>query len=201
MIEFEGFPKIPRLSRECIITEKIDGTNSQILISELNGYPVDDCLYQNDGLALWAGSRSRWLTPEQDNFGFARWALEHAEELLLLGPGRHFGEWWGNGIQRGYGLPKGEKRFSLFNTNRWGECRDMVKYPIDKPDCCHVVPVLSRTEFDTDTIKNNLDHLATFGSHASPGFMNPEGIIIFHVAGNLMFKKTIKNDETPKGIK
>lgn len=72
---FLEFPKLARLSRECIITEKIDGINAQILISE-------------DG-SMMMGSRTRWITPEQDNHGFARWAMEHREELLQLGPGRH----------------------------------------------------------------------------------------------------------------
>lgn len=35
-MEFNGFPKIYRLSRECIITEKIDGTNASILITDDN---------------------------------------------------------------------------------------------------------------------------------------------------------------------
>src|SRR5690349_11912868 len=99
-MEFEAFNKIARLSRNCTITEKIDGTNACIAISD-------------DGKDFFIGSRSRWITPEDDNFGFARWATEHREELLLLGPGRHWGEWWGAGIQRRYGVP--EKRFSLFN--------------------------------------------------------------------------------------
>ena len=103
MSDFVAFPKIPRLSRRCVITEKIDGTNACIFIGE-------------DGEFL-VGSRTRWITPENDNHGFARWAYEHKDELLGLGPGRHFGEWWGQGIQRGYGLK--EKRFSLFNTSRW----------------------------------------------------------------------------------
>lgn len=102
---FVEFPKIARLSRECIITEKIDGTNGQICIAD-------------DGKML-VGSRSRWITPEQDNYGFARWAMEHRDELMTLGVGRHFGEWWGSGCQRGYNLPKGEKRWSLFNVSRW----------------------------------------------------------------------------------
>ena len=93
MIEFEGFPKIARLSREAIITEKIDGTNAQIYIGE-------------DGQII-AGSRTRWITPDSDNFGFARWGEQHRVELAALGPGRHFGEWWGSGIQRGYGLENG----------------------------------------------------------------------------------------------
>lgn len=56
-MEFMEFPKIARLSRECIITEKIDGTNGQIFIDE-------------DGKFL-IGSRTRWITPENDNHGFA----------------------------------------------------------------------------------------------------------------------------------
>jgi hypothetical protein len=31
--------------------------------------------------------------------------------------------------------------------------------------------------------------------------MRPEGVVIFHTAGNLMFKKTIEKDEQPKGHK
>lgn len=90
-MEFVEFPKMPRLSRECVITEKIDGTNAQIFIA-------DDCE------TMLIGSRTRWITPENDNAGFARWCMEHKEDLLRLGPGRHFGEWWGQGIQRNYGL-------------------------------------------------------------------------------------------------
>ena len=104
-LEFREFPKIARLSREMIITEKIDGTNAQILITE-------------DGQIL-TGSRNRWITPQDDNYGFAKWVEENKQEILKLGVGRHFGEWWGGGIQRGYNLPKGEKRFSLFNVSRW----------------------------------------------------------------------------------
>lgn len=105
MTDFKPFPKIARLSREAIITEKLDGTNAQVFIGE-------------DGEMLF-GSRSRWITPEDDNFGFARWATGNREDLLKLGPGQHFGEWWGAGIQRRYGLT--EKRFSLFNVSRWSD--------------------------------------------------------------------------------
>lgn len=31
---FEEFSKIPRLPRECIVTEKIDGTNGTVLVLE-----------------------------------------------------------------------------------------------------------------------------------------------------------------------
>jgi len=178
MTEFIKFKKIPRLSRECIITEKIDGTNG--------------CIYVGEDGEFLVGSRSRWITPEQDNFGFARWAYEHKDELIEgLGFGTHYGEWWGSGIQRGYDLPKGEKRFSLFNTRRW---TDDVR-----PSCCHVVPVLYTGIFDTQEVNAALHRLRLYGSSASRGFMKPEGVVVFHIAGNLMFKKTIEKDDEPKG--
>lgn len=186
-MEFEDFPKMARLSREIIITEKIDGTNAQIAITELNGHAAEGAIYQADGLALYAGSRTRWITPEDDNFGFAAWALEHAEELMGLGIGRHFGEWWGAGIQRKYGMQ--DKRFSLFNVARWAEAR---------PDCCLVVPTLYRGDFTTQAVTDVLKLLETNGSMAAPGFMDAEGVVVFHTAANMGFKKTIKKDEVPK---
>lgn len=39
------------------------------------------------------------------------------------------------------------------------------------------------------------------GSVAAPGFMKPEGIVIFHVQGNFGLKKTLEKDEVPKGMR
>lgn len=175
--DFTAFPKMARLAREVIVTEKLDGTNAQICIT--------------DEGEVFAGSRSRWITPEDDNFGFARWVAENAQALLALGPGRHFGEWWGAGIQRRYGLT--EKRFSLFNVARWGDDET-------RPACCSVVPVIYRGLFDTGWIDRALELLRTQGSYAAPGFMNPEGVVVFHVAGNVGFKRTLVKDEEPKSV-
>ncbi len=176
-VEFLEFPKIARLAREIIVTEKIDGTNGVVYIGE-------------DGEVL-AGSRSQWLIGS-DNHGFAKWVQEHTAELRQLGPGRHYGEWWGSGIQRGYGLPKGEKRFSLFNVSRWTD-------DAARPSCCHVVPVLYTGIFTTYYIEDALIQLRDGGSRAAPGFMKPEGVVIFHPQGNVGFKKTIEKDEEWKG--
>jgi hypothetical protein len=54
--------------------------------------------------------------------------------------------------------------------------------------------------FCESKIKDSLELLETQGSIASPGFMKPEGIVIYHVAGDCYFKKTIENDEKPKGV-
>jgi hypothetical protein len=215
-LAFEAFPKIARLSREIVVTEKIDGTNAQVNIqprgsftdTELAGLSVPPLVEIGDML-IFAGSRSRWLTRQTDNFGFAKWVEEHAQELYGLGIGRHFGEWWGSGIQRGYGLPQGEKRFSLFNSYRWIDTHQSVpewrmaclvggKAEL-APKCCHVVPMLHTGDFDTTQIKDLLIKLKDDGSAAAPGFMKPEGIIIYHTAARQYFKKTIEKDESPKG--
>ena len=209
MTTFEEFPKIARLSRECVITEKIDGTNAQVFIVKASD--IEDGVSavgplarlaigvkSDEGLVMLAGSRTQYITPERDNHGFARWAMEHARELFALGEGRHYGEWWGSGIQRGYGLQKGEKRFSLFNVARWGDDRDREKFPGNRPACCHVVPTLYRGDFHTTAADFALQSLRELGSKAAPGFMNPEGIVVFHEAARLMFKKTIERDSEPK---
>jgi hypothetical protein len=175
MLTFEEFPKIARLNRDCMISEKIDGTNAQVIIGE-------------DG-EMVAASRSRLIYPEDDNFGFARWAREHAEELRTLGAGRHFGEWWGSGIQRRYGQET--KRFSLFNAARWGS---------ERPACCDVVPVLYRGRFSTEAVSDCIARLRESGSVAAPGFMKPEGVIVWHEAARVGFKVTLERDEEPKSV-
>lgn len=174
-MEFKPFPKIARWNREVIVTEKIDGTNASIFIG-----PEGEFL---------TGSRNRWITPESDNYGFSRWAHEHKEELLKLGPGHHFGEWWGNGIQRNYGLK--EKRFSLFNVGRWGD--NVLPY------CFQPVPILYRGTMEPLDIPSIMLALQANGSHAAPGFMNPEGIIIYCVQNGAIFKKTFEKDTEGKG--
>jgi len=187
MKEFIEFKKIPRLNRECVISEKIDGTNGVIYIGEDDEFLV--------------GSRSRWIDEHTDNHNFWHWAIDNREELLKLGTGVHYGEWWGSGIQRGYDLPKGEKRFSLFNTGRW--VKDYNQPLLEKqeycPECCYVVPILWTGIFNTFGIEETLKELKETGSVASKGFMQPEGIVIYHKQGNLYFKKTIEKDEEWKG--
>ena len=61
--DFVEFPKIARLNRECIITEKLDGMNVQIVVAP-------------DG-SIRVGTRTQWVTPEADMYSFAAWARDH----------------------------------------------------------------------------------------------------------------------------
>lgn len=194
---FEPFPKIPRLYRDVVITEKLDGTNAQVFIltpdSSAEDWEVADIhssriiadFDRDDGpVVVMAGSRKRFIIPGDDNFGFAQWVYEHVEELVELGHGRHFGEWWGGGIQRGYGTQN--RYFSLFNTTRWVE--------EGRPACCNLVPVLYEGPFSQDAVNEAVGTLMGKGSLASPGFDKPEGIVIYHKHSNGLFKWTFDGD-------
>lgn len=180
MTEFKAWPKTPRLFRDIVITEKIDGTNAAIIVDERTG-------------TVWAQSRKRLIYPgkQTDNYGFAGWVEEHKHELAdLLGPGYHYGEWWGKGIQHGYGLD--HKRFSLFNVNRYAEVAE------NSGGLLHVVPTLYVGPFDEARIRGTVSNLAMLGSVAEPG-AKAEGVIVFHSASGQVYKVLCENDELPKG--
>lgn len=197
-MEFREMPKMARLSREVVITEKLDGTNASVAIhnnAEVGDVAPAVCSVLIEGTQHWvfAGSRTRWVTPgANDNYGWATWVKENADELAKLGPGHHFGEWWGKGIQRGYGLT--EKRFSLFNTMRWDSPEQLERLV---PVGIHVVPVLYRGPMKET--QPYIDDLKAGGSWASMGYMDPEGIVVYHMATRTMFKQTIDKDDEPKG--
>lgn len=170
-ITFAPFPKLSRISRSVIITEKLDGTNAQVIVT-------------NDG-RVGAASRNRLISVDDDNYGFAAWVEANKDELVKLGPGRHFGEWYGKGIQRNYGLS--ERRFALFNGGQWGDAAI-------RPACCDVVPVLKVTDQGFVNIEEVMEELWSKGSVAVPGYMNPEGIVLFHSASKTLYKKTFEHD-------
>jgi len=168
-------------------------------------HPENPHVEEKDKLYLFAASRNRWLTTgkQNDNHAFAYWVQEHGAELVMLGEGRHFGEWMGKGIQRGYGLE--EKRFYLFNVSKWAKKNFECTPPLAEkqeycPDCCEVVPILYEGAFDTVKIDQILNLLKVGGSVAVNHYMNPEGICIYHTAAGQYFKKTIEGDDKPKGV-
>lgn len=197
-VEFQAFPKMQRLydsSKGVSITEKIDGSNAAVIV--------------RDGELVGVQSRKRLITPEDDNFGFARWAYSNAEGLArVLGDGTHYGEWFGKGIQRGYGLD--EKRFALFNAVRWLEpVRDWVdgswiehKVPdeFNEVPGLTVVPELFRGSIEPsnplhpsddgldEAVEYALTLLKAQGSWASPGFDRPEGVVVFFIDSRTGYK-------------
>lgn len=172
--DFHKFHKIQRMMRDFVFTEKIDGSNGCIHVSE-------------DGKIL-AGSRNGWLT-DKDNFGFKEWVTQNSDELILLGPGNHYGEWWGRGINRNYGLQ--DRKFTLFNPHRY----DVAKLPT----CVSgVIPVLWIGPIAMASMV--IERLQESGSRVAPGFMNPEGIVAQHISGGERFKFTFGSDGAKGGV-
>lgn len=186
-MDFVKFPKLYRLNGPVIVTEKIDGTNACVVIE--NG-------------EIYAQSRTRIITPQSDNFGFAKWVYEHKAQLIeKLGEGRHYGEWFGNGIQRGYGLK--QKHFALFNTSVWRDDTGLLIDSLYKATQdglnITVVPILHIGIFDTLKFAEVLARLKETGSQIAEGFMNPEGIVIYDTNSGVGYKKTFDYDDTGKG--
>lgn len=207
---FEPFSKIPRYKSALVITEKIDGTNGQITITKCSGLVVDpmhdptnlspfciDKWYDRSDDAcfhMYVGSRRRWVAPEGtvglekgcDNYAFAHWAKVNHQQLRSLGEGQHFGEWYGAGIGRGYGMT--DKKFKLFNSARWNDLNP------NRPKCCGVVDVLPFTdpnEAMESLFENGSEITNDFGNR----FPNPEGIIVYHPGSRSYFKQTFEYDK------
>lgn len=181
-IEFQKWPKISRLANEKVtVTEKIDGTNACVIM-----LPNDEAPF---GFEYAAQSRSRLITPENDNFGFAKWVYSNIDELWAdLGPGYHYGEYWGSGIQRGYGLEKGEKRFSVFNAVRWQQAF-VEGHKFSTPGLS-TVPLLAHGPFELVNVRDVAHRLYIGGSHAAPGFLNPEGVVVYLHEAKVSYKIT-----------
>lgn len=155
--EFIKWGSINRFENEKYhFTEKIDGTNACIVIGEDGDY--------------FCQSRSKIITPDSDNYGFAGWIKKNESEILKLGEGRWYGEWWGLGIQRGY--DQSNKRLSLFYYP--GEL------PTDLVTRVPHIPVASVSEC--------IEYLKTNGSLAAPGYMKPEGAVVYHSLAKTRYK-------------
>ncbi|MEV6638066.1 RNA ligase family protein [Actinoplanes sp. NPDC051470] len=213
------------------ITEKIDGTNGLVHVERHPwGYAAgfdfnpdtagifvvqDLSVINEDGVPQFEwhvrpGSRNRWLTTESDNFGFAAFVRQNAAELVNLGPGNHYGEWFGKGINRGYNL--NERWFALFNVARWFDPRWEYAEPYREwfpkaqpaPNCITVVPVIRANvpgDRMTEDVRGALDTLSVVGSFAVPTFKNPEGVVAYHDGARQLFKAFPAGYDQPKSAR
>lgn len=167
-VEFKEWPKIPRaVLGNVIITEKIDGTNACVIIE--------------NGEIAGVQSRKRLITPEDDNYGFARYVHDNKEMFLKLGEGRHYGEWAGLGIQKNpHALP--DKRFFLFNTLRWGEYNK-------PPEGIYVVRVLYQGPYSHQVVDDSMNGLLKY---AEENNYKPEGCVVFFPKLEAMEKHTFE---------
>ena len=146
MGQFKGWGSTTRENKNKTITEKLDGTNACIII--YNGQ-------------VQAQSRKRMITPDDDNFGFAKWVYDNAGVLTdTLGYGYHYGEWFGEGIQKN---PLGieGKRFALFHPTKYSEANG---YELNKIGGLETVPLLHHGQCDLYTIVDVMEDLNEYGT-------------------------------------
>lgn len=208
-LEFESWGKTPRWTNEVMtITEKIDGTNACVVI-----LPFERRYYESiergeailvrdpvreDDVVFATQSRKKFIWPgkQSDNAGFAAWAWENAVDIVGdLGYGKHYGEWWGRGIQRGY--EQDTKRFSLFNPWRYSEDGDRL-FTVKEMG---TVPILYSGAASDEAVQSSLFNLEMEGSVAAPGYMNAEGVIVSYKLAQRSYKAFVNDDGIPKSLK
>lgn len=175
--EFKDFGKIERFrTMECVIAEKADGSNVQIYVPDDPEEP------------LFVGSRNRWIYPgkHSDMCGFAEFVQDNQAAFRRLGVGRHYGEWWGRGIQRNYGQEG--RHLSLFSVDRFPS-----GLPDGLPSNVSLIPVLYRGETASQKIKEIVEGLYRDGSVLVPGWAKPEGVVL--TIGGKRYKITDNGDK------
>lgn len=86
------------------------------------------------GNDVYALSRSRVITPESDNAGFAKFVADNAEDLAgiagTLGeaPLVMYGEWIGEGVQKGVAVSALPRRFVVFDVMDASENEDRPRH-------------------------------------------------------------------------
>jgi hypothetical protein len=185
-MEFREFPKIERIGKVFMtVTQKLHGTNASIWIYE---YTSTNGVTHEPRMGIKAGRRTDFITVEKDNYGFARFVHDNAQALIeALGPGVHFGEWCGPGINSGEGLT--EKTLFLFDVHR---------HPPEKPlpPRVRTVPLLYKGPLNMAEIEKAKEDLRQNGSKAVPGFMRPEGVVVHIPATGHRFKDVFEAEET-----
>lgn len=92
--------------------------------------------------------------------------------------------------------------FALLNTHRWEHISTLAYWNARRAEgkianlegILTVVPVLYFGPFCTATIDAELQSLGAEGSRAVPGFMDPEGVVVWDRETGSSWKKTLGGD-------
>lgn len=186
MTDFTPYGKTPRWSgMTTIITEKIDGTNCGVFVDTEKG-------------EIYCQSRNRRIFPNQgnanDNFGFAAWAHANKDRLMRLGPGLHYGEWWGQGIGRGYGMTR--RVWSLFDVHNSRYDKAIAEGIVSYGGDIRRVPVCVGSD-PYEAFQWLLKHGSLACWPDGVEWHKPEGVVVNVILGgqNHRFKYTERNNQ------
>jgi hypothetical protein len=144
MIEFQPFPSIGQYRNTVKLVRersqydgvplptirfygsvKLHGTNAAVGFTETG--------------EMFCQSRTAIITPEADNYGFAKWATENRSMFPPLKSSVIYGEWCGQGIKRGVAvgdLPKMFVPFAVRTNGRWWTPSEMKTFFFNSWSCC-----------------------------------------------------------------
>ena len=173
--DFHAFPEVEHICKTHMrITQKVHGSNCQIYI------------YEEDGTKkLKVGTKNRWLSLDDDNYGVCKFVHDNAEFFLQFSLGHHYGEWAGKGINSGEGM----KERMLFLFSNPARYEGITFHPN-----VTFVPEMYNGVLDQSQIEYWMTFLKANGSFIVPGFMNVEGIIA-EINGK-RYKKVFKKEES-----
>jgi len=174
--QFKAYPKTRRLTDVyAFISEKIDGTNGVLFV---------------DGSRVVAGSRSKWLVDDGskswDNHGFGAWVKENEVILSQLPDGFHYGEWYGRGINRNYGLK--DRRFMLFNRMRYLELLELMPSLYKVLELETILSQINIMDVQAQLAIHKRELMHESGSRHVRGFKRPEGVMVRIPAADKVFK-------------
>ena len=200
MSEYPKYPSIERFENiYSVISEKVDGTNGLMEIHEVFPKPDSDVTH-----VVTFGSRNKWIDVHSDNAGFANFFTPHIDKIVRVPeilkanavneldnrnkacnmPIRIYGEWFGQSIQRTYGLK--QKLFMPFHTL-------LAKALIEAGVPNIIEPFIFYTgKFDKSISDGFMDTLKTHGSCVVPGYFQAEGIVVYFPTYNFCLKDTFE---------
>jgi hypothetical protein len=176
---FDPFAPMPTLTFEGSV--KAHGTNASVACE----FPKYN--------EFWAQSRERILTIDDDNYGWAKYAQQHKETFinLLTSAAHHkvdynlthysiFGEWCGQGVQKGVGISNVPKMFIIFGIVAWSagknEDEDVQRVYFTPTEFKHTIAYAKEIAgFNTEAWPENLFTIYDFQTYTMDiNFNEPE---------------------------
>jgi hypothetical protein len=209
-MEFQPWPKIPSLATYLATAteEDLNELNQPLTLSvKIHG---TNAAFRTDGKEIWCQSRTRIITPMNDNAGFAQWIEGHKSWILdyyhmndYCGVVTIFGEFAGRGIQKKVGVSEMEKFFYIFH-GQGAQGADFVNkeerfYPHMSVSDWGNGSLMERLEFIKDEIDSECPFYKAMTGKVGVG----EGLVAFNQSGIPLFKFKGKSHEisepkTPK---
>jgi len=174
MIEFKEFPKIPQfrnIKKDLQYLSEKNPLSSFIFEGTIKLHGTNAAVgYDAESGTIYCQSRKRIITPEEDNMGFAAWVMSeeslwkrYFQEVFYGESALLFGEWCGEGIQKGVAISSIPKMFVIFEgyCEGWESVRAYPEVPLANTYNIYDFPLYTVT-IDADSPELATERLRSF---------------------------------------